>query len=165
MKKLFCFLVLVVSTITAYGQVILNNVPEGRDPNEEFINGISTRSDIGGVDVEYETNKFNYRLNDSPSYGQILTSTTSLRVTNYNNFPVTFLYRYKLLSTEPGKAYSTTSFSNFQGYFEQWVSGSIVIPAAKDDYYPSRVIKNVSGNGGIPITVEDLVTITRKVGQ
>lgn len=51
-----------------------------RDGNEYFINGISTREDIGGVDVEFVDDPENYYANKY------------LRFTNYHNFPVTVIF-------------------------------------------------------------------------
>lgn len=48
--------------------------------NEYFINGISTRMDIGGVDVEFVDDPENYYANKY------------LKFTNYHNFPVTVIF-------------------------------------------------------------------------
>ena len=51
-----------------------------QDNHEYFINGISTREDIGGVDVEFVDDPKNYYANKY------------LKFTNYHNFPVTVIF-------------------------------------------------------------------------
>lgn len=50
------------------------------DGNEYYINGISTREDIGGVDVEFVDDPENYYANKY------------LKFTNYHNFPVSVIF-------------------------------------------------------------------------
>lgn len=74
MKKIIVILSFLLSfSLADFAQVNLISVnkqsAQNNDPNERFINGISTRLDIGGVDYELYSGK--------------------IKFTNYNPFPVT----------------------------------------------------------------------------
>lgn len=114
MKKLLFVLIFIVANSISYAQNIIiqqsNDATKQsatHDSNEYFINGISTREDIGGVDVEFVEKK------GSASHCYLMFK-------NHRNVPVTVLFEITELLTQLQKttgsitlrAYETKSTPN-----------------------------------------------------
>lgn len=139
MKRYLLIITLLFVCISSFAQVNIVNVNPDQDPSEEkFINGISTKEDIGGVDVDvkYKTCSYDSYRNADPNwrlgpnefrknrcvYEKIYYQCPELVVlTNYNSFPVNVIYEYTLSS-------SITR------------TGRVVLPPARGDNYPSKTI-------------------------
>lgn len=83
--NIVCLLIMFFTTTLTAQNIIVSqqdNTQSQSANNEYFIDGISTRLDIGGVDVEFV---------DHPNY---LTS-KYLKFTNFRNFPVTVIFEVK----------------------------------------------------------------------
>lgn len=116
-NSLFTLAVLMCVSINANAQNIIvqqNNNSSStstvQDNKGYFINGISTKEDIGGVDVEFVDDPENYYANKY------------LKFTNYHNFPVTIIFEVE----------------DYQrgGYYEK-VTGSITLRANETKTTPN----------------------------
>lgn len=99
MKRIFLVLAMMVG-ISAVG-VCQNNVNvnvENGTNGYKYINGVCSRDDIGGVEVEEYRDRAKY-MGGNDSCGAVFT--------NYNNFRVTVMYEFEYISGQ--KEYSKKS--------------------------------------------------------
>lgn len=142
-------------SLLGYSQInVLNVENKSEDPNEQFINGISTRQDIGGVDIEpiFDPNLSWYDSDIQkrrPYKGY-----PALKVTNYNDFVATVLIQIS--------GFYDSSWKYYKKVF------TVTLPAASGSYYPSKYIDlgfvNQHGTKVYPKELRDFVSITRKAG-
>ena len=99
MKRTILLTTLLVLFLSAKSQVNIINIDPNRqkESNEYFINGISTREDIGGVEVSTER----VRANSYTNYTNEL-----VYFENYRDVPVTVIYE---LFSGPGKPLASGS--------------------------------------------------------
>lgn len=149
---IFLLFVFTLGAVTANAQInIVQNQPQERDTNEYFINGISTRFDIGGVDIQEKRTLFNFCNNKN------IDGIAYIKLTNYNSFPVTVLfecdlYYYMPLSRDHEKKQYT-----------------VVLPGATDYMYPVREISlgyipDGYNDYTYPLEIRNIVSITRQIG-
>lgn len=164
MRKYLLLLFVIYLSCNCYAQInILQNNTRTQDPNEIFINGISTREDIGGVDIQtipinYSKKVYEWK-HDSYSHTVNENGYQCIKVENYNEFPVTVLiqyeYRYPLSRENMGKQDGTKV-------------ATISLPPAKNGNYPAKEIKLgiMDGHGQTlyPEIKRGIISITRKVG-
>lgn len=148
-KYFFLFFSLLCFFANAHGQInILQNSSTTPDPNEYFINGISTREDIGGVDIEFVTAPTCFLSSGDPyPYKEGI---KAIKLTNYNDFPTTVLLEYEYTDTASDKYVITAT-----------------LPPARIDFYPSKEIVLTPPPGSnlrYWITPPNVRSITRRVG-
>lgn len=153
MKKLFFLLIALFGVfVNANSQInIVQTTPQERDPNEYFINGISTREDIGGVDFEFP--EIDYTINGGMYGVSTNRGIKSIKLTNYNDFPVTVIVEYNL----PGNHDSLKKVR------------TVTLPPAHNYIYPSKEIdlSYLDANfkqTSYPRVRPEIRSITRKIG-
>lgn len=87
MKKYVILMALFIgisNSVSAQNVVIQSNTAptqQSVDSNQYYINGISTREDIGGVQIERGEFVYTWHY--------------KVKLTNYNNFPVSVIYQFE----------------------------------------------------------------------
>lgn len=189
MKYLISALLLLLTTISLYAQVNIVNVEKENTPsNERFINGISTKEDIGGVDVAINSQKFKHHFTyEVDNYGefrsfyktqstpignrrdtrnsnsilppQTLQVPSGITLTNYNPFPVTVLLEY------------AADYARKDWYYQVSDNGlkyniqTVVLGADKTGEGVSKTIFITQYDYPIIAHISHITTITRKLGQ
>ena len=131
MKKIFIVVTLFIGIshiVSAQNVVIQSNTTTPQSSvnnNQYYINGISTREDIGGVEVVFEAGS-------SSQYSGF--SYYNLIFTNYHNFPVSVIY--ELPRGYTGKTYGTIILNanetkKSQSYKLEWRDKSIIMIVRK----------------------------------
>ncbi len=133
--------------LVLYSQVnqinIVNGIPSNNNvsTNVSYVNGVPTSEDIGGVDIEYEQGvKFIRDFTDCYYYERRHEEYDNLfvKLTNYNNFPVTVYY-------EIAYKYLIPTDLNGRGEWTDWffktevTQGKIVIPPATGGKIPIQI--------------------------
>lgn len=162
-KSPFCLIVLGLIFIANVSNAQVNNIvidkSEGsHDPNEQFINGISIREDIGGVDIQFSNFIFEHRYGPNE---ETLTGPDSITFTNYNSFPVTVICEYTI--DIPNSKYAYRSSEDWT-YSQETQTKTLVLPGATEDNYPTRTIEVLSSKG-VFVNLHNFKSITRKIGQ
>lgn len=140
--KYLTIIVFAFTSLIGNAQInVLNIESEGKDSNEIFINGISTKQDIGGVDFQEIRGTF------IDNYGQRMENTILfLRLTNYNESTVTVLFR----CTAPHCFYDKIF--------------TVVLPASSKGNFPYKDIR-IQQQNFVPREIINLVSITRKLNH
>lgn len=148
MKKFLLLFIGALSNIISFAQInILQNHSTSTDPNEYFINGISTRMDIGGVDINFVKSP-TWVLSSGTPYGEGI---KAIKLTNYNDFPVTVIVEYEYTIGNLLEKYVITS----------------TLPPARGNFYPSKEVElNQPRNSNLKYWHEqpNIRSITRRVG-
>lgn len=163
------FILFLVVSVSGFAQV--NNITfkedKSPDPNEQFINGISTREDVGGISIdEVIVERKNLDVKGNGRKIIDVSSIEYLRVTNYNSFPVSVIIKV----SGDSDCYIWYHLTERQGMsgplkFNNKIF-TISLPAAKDNVYPEKLVNLVGPTDNFGLRrISDLVTITRKLGN
>lgn len=171
MKHFASVLLFLLTPLFTYSQVNIVNVEKNNSPSHErFINGISTKQDVGGVDVTINTQQFKHHYNEGVNINgstyyvanatpQTLEVPSGITLTNYNPFKVTVLIEY------------AADYARKDWYYEvsdkdlKYNVQTVVLGADKTGEGVSKTIFIKQNNYPIIAHISGITTITRKMGQ